>query len=50
MASTWAAGPKMSSVRLAGLTAAVALRRTSFGGESRKTFFHAEPTCLTSGR
>ena len=49
MASTWAAGPKMSSVRLAGLTAAVALRRTSFGGESRNTFFYAEPTCLTIG-
>jgi hypothetical protein len=33
----------------AGLTAAVALRRTSFGSDSRNTFFHAEPTCLTIG-
>src|SRR6185369_15836426 len=41
VASTWAAGPKMSWLRLAGLTAAIALRRTSFGGESRNTFFHA---------
>ena len=33
----------------AGSTAAVALRTTSFGSDSRNTFFHAEPTCLTIG-
>ena len=32
-----------------GLTAAVALRRASFGRDIRNTFFHAEPTCLTIG-
>jgi hypothetical protein len=25
------------------------LRTTSFGSDSRNTFFHAEPTCLTIG-
>jgi hypothetical protein len=32
-----------------GLTAAVALRTTSLGSDSRNTFFQAEPTCLTIG-
>ena len=39
---------KTSCMTFAGLTAA-ALRRTSLGSESRNTFFHAEPTCLTIG-
>ena len=30
----------------AGLTAAVALRPTSFGSDSWNTFFHAEPTIV----
>jgi uncharacterized protein len=40
---------RTSCMTFAGLTADVALRRTSLGSESRNTFFHAEPTCLTIG-
>ena len=45
----WIAGTRIDVATVVGLIAAVALRRASFGSESRNTFFHAEPTCLTIG-